>query len=510
MRGLAGGLFLWCRARSRARSRAIRAEGRGHGRAEQGSRLGLIDLHGDALLPKDRLSAGWGGGRGRRWRWGPFASLPVAIDIVVDVILSGNALPGRVRSAHHGLNRGTGGGGSHIHGDLALAQGFGALGLNGLGGIRHPTAAGDQRLFLGRGELGTGGILLQGLANGVVDSLKNGLFIGELDLQLGGMHVDVHPRGVQLNVHHAGGVFFRGDIGGKGLLQRRLGGATANKTVIDEEVLSVAIGLYVIRAADEARDANSLMLAVQREEAGGKILTEHRPNGGFQLSVPRGLQLGCPVGDEADGDLGVGEGHALHVGRDGHGLGGIPLEEFAAGGHVGEQILHDDGGAVTASPLRHAQKSAAPNLQHGAHVILAALGHDAHVRHRGNGGQCFPAEAQGQDSIQILGTADLAGGVTADGHGQILGGHATPVVGDPHEGHAAVLNLHGDVGSPRVDGVLHHFLDGGGGSVHHLARGDEVGDLKGKNLYLSHGRLLSVFLSRGFFPAPRGTQGLCP
>ena len=373
-----------------------------------------------------------------------------------------------------------------VHGDLAASQGFGALKLHGAGGLRDLAATLDQGL-LRYGKIGTRGILLQRVTDGVVHRLKNRLFVGELDLQLGGMHVDVHAGGVQLDVHNAGGVFFGRYVGHEGLLQRGLRGTGAHEAIIDKEILAVAVGFDVIRAADEARDTDTVVFLVERDEAGGKLLAEHRPDGTFELSVTDGLHFGNAVRDEAHRDLGMRERDPLNVGGDRHGLGGIPLQEFAASGDVPEQIFHDDGGTVPSAVLADTDESSADDLQHRARGVLAALGYDAHIRHRGDGGQCFPSEAEGSDAVQILGGADLGGGVAADGHRQILGRHAASVIGHPHEGDAAVLYLHGNMLRPCVNGVFHHFLDSRCGAVHHLACGDEVGDLKGQNLNMSHG-----------------------
>ena len=57
--------------------------------------------------------------------------------------------------------------------------------------------------------------------------------------------------------------------------------------------------------------------------------------------------------------------------------------------------------------------------------------------------------------------------------------HAAAVIGDPEEGHAAVPDLHGDLGGSGIHGVFQQLLDHGGRTLHHLAGGDEVGNMGG-------------------------------
>ena len=61
----------------------------------------------------------------------------------------------------------------------------------------------------------------------------------------------------------------------------------------------------------------------------------------------------------------------------------------------------------------------------------------------------------------------------------ILGSHAAAVVGDTQEGHAAVADLNGDLGSAGVNGVFQQFLYNGSGALYHLTGGDQVGNMGG-------------------------------
>ena len=82
-----------------------------------------------------------------------------------------------------------------------------------------------------------------------------------------------------------------------------------------------------------------------------------------------------------------------------------------------------------------------------------------------------------------------------EGSGELLGGDAAAVVGDPDEGHAAALQLHHHGGRAGVDGVFHELFDHAGGPLHHLAGGDEVRHVGGELLDVGHrgGLLFPLF-----------------
>ena len=57
--------------------------------------------------------------------------------------------------------------------------------------------------------------------------------------------------------------------------------------------------------------------------------------------------------------------------------------------------------------------------------------------------------------------------------------HAAAVVGDPQEGHAAVPDFNGHLGGAGVHGIFQQLLGHGGRTFHHLAGGDQIGDMGG-------------------------------
>ena len=114
----------------------------------------------------------------------------------------------------------------------------------------------------------------------------------------------------------------------------------------------------------------------------------------------------------------------------------------------------------------------------GTYGILRPSGQHIHPADSGNGRQGFAPEAQRPDFGQILRCPELAGGVAQKGGGQLLRRNAAAVVRHPDQAHAAPLDLHHDGGGSGVDGVFHQLLYNGGGALHHLAGGDQVGYMR--------------------------------
>ena len=61
----------------------------------------------------------------------------------------------------------------------------------------------------------------------------------------------------------------------------------------------------------------------------------------------------------------------------------------------------------------------------------------------------------------------------------ILSTHTAAVVRHTQIGHAAVLDLHGDLGGTGVHGVFQQLLHNGGRPLNHLTGGDQIGNMGG-------------------------------
>ena len=96
-------------------------------------------------------------------------------------------------------------------------------------------------------------------------------------------------------------------------------------------------------------------------------------------------------------------------------------------------------------------------------------------------GKRLAAETERGDADQIGRAPDLAGGVAVQREDRVLPSHAGAVVAHRDERLAALLQLDPHVARAGVERVLHQLLDHRGGPLHHLARGDLVGDGVGQD-----------------------------
>ena len=174
---------------------------------------------------------------------------------------------------------------------------------------------------------------------------------------------------------------------------------------------------------------------------------------------------------EAKADLRPGEGDAPNQGLQVLELGLLGTQKLAPGRGVVEEVADLDGG-----PLGMCGGDGLATLPRHAPGTLgtAAARDDLQSRDGGDARQGLATEAQGGNGLQVGEAGDLAGGVSVQGQGQVLGGDALAVIAHPQELDAALFQVDLDAVGPGVDAVLDQLLGDGGGALHHLAGGDLV------------------------------------
>ena len=106
----------------------------------------------------------------------------------------------------------------------------------------------------------------------------------------------------------------------------------------------------------------------------------------------------------------------------------------------------------------------------------------------GDGREGFAAEAEGGDGEEVVGGAELGGGVALEGEQGVVVDHAVAVVGDADELAAAGFDLDADAGGSGVEGVFEELFDDGGGALDDFAGGDLVGHEVGEDADAAHGK----------------------
>ena len=195
----------------------------------------------------------------------------------------------------------------------------------------------------------------------------------------------------------------------------------------------------------------------------------------------------------------MGQCQVLHEPRHCRRLGAVLAHELEPGGGVEKQVPHGDDSALCRRGSLHSAGHAALQAERSS-LATGLTGADLHTAHSGDGRQSLAPEAQGADAPQVLPGAQLGGGVAQKGRGELSRGDAAAVVRHPDEAHAAPLDLHHHGGAARVDGVFHQLLDHAGRPLHHLASGDQLGDMAVQLLNVRH----------TLPPIPPATDGYTP
>ena len=279
-------------------------------------------------------------------------------------------------------------------------------------------------------------------------------------------------------MQHAGREFSYHDLVAVGFLQsgnQKLGFYGA---VVDEKGLQTPAGAGIGGLGDVAGQGVGFPAAVHLHHP-GKVPAIDAVDRRLQSAVSRGGKYLLAVPEELDGNLRVGQRLHLHGGGYPAALHGVGFHEFHPGGGVEKEVADDDGRPFGTADLGFLQNFSRFQLQRRAGHAARRLGQKVDTADGGDGGQCLAPEAHGADGGKVLCAAEFGGGVAEKGRPGVLGGHAAAVVRDPEEGHAAVPNLHGDFGRARVHRVFQKLLDHGRGALHHLAGGDQIGNMRG-------------------------------
>ena len=165
-------------------------------------------------------------------------------------------------------------------------------------------------------------------------------------------------------------------------------------------------------------------------------------------------------------------------GNAGGSLAPVGFEKFEAGGGIVEYVAHDHGRPLWAAAGAHILN--VPGLERDARSGIAALkaGAQLDFRHGGDRRESLAAEAHSAYGLKPALIVQLARRMAQKGDARILRLHAAAVVGHADVGRPAAAYLHGYIFRARVERVLHELLYHRGGTLHDLACGDHVRNMR--------------------------------
>ena len=255
---------------------------------------------------------------------------------------------------------------------------------------------------------------------------------------------------------------------------------------VDEEIL-VAEGLAGgVGPAHEAADAHHRGLCAQVHDVPDDVAAQQVQDAEFQrLGLLEHEQV-APVVGEGEGDVGARDGHAREFFDDVLELDVVALEKLAPRGGVVEEVAHREIGSRRGGDGGRFRLAEGARAHFRGGLVLRPPRAERHFRHGRDAGERLPAEAVGEDLLQVLGRGDLGGGVALEAEHGVHRAHAAAVVDDLDERAPGVGHDDGDLARARVHGVLHQLLHHGRRPLHDLARGDHVGNLRRQDLQLAH------------------------
>ena len=255
---------------------------------------------------------------------------------------------------------------------------------------------------------------------------------------------------------------------------------------VHEKVLVAGRLAGGVGPAHEAADADHGGLGAQVHDVPDHVAAQQVQDAEFQrFGLLQDEELPAVVG-EREGDVGAGQRHARELFEDMLELDVVALEELAARGGVVEEVAHREIGPDRGGHGGGLHFAEGAHAHFRARFVLRPPRTQRHFRHGGDAGERFPAEAVGEDLLQVFRRGDLGGRVPLEAEHGVHRAHAAAVVDDLQERAPRIGHDHGNLRRARVDGIFHQLLHHGRGSLHDLARGDHVGDLRREDLQLAH------------------------
>ena len=182
------------------------------------------------------------------------------------------------------------------------------------------------------------------------------------------------------------------------------------------------------------------------------------------------------VVDQGQVDAGVDQSHSLKLAGDVGEFHGIFFEEFAACGHVEEEVFDHHVAAFGACGGFLSFDAGTVDDKAAAHFGVGGAGAEFDLSHGANRGEGFAAEAHGVEREEVVGLLDFRCGMTLEGHARVGLRHSAAIVNDLNQRSAGVADNHFHGGCSGVNGVFNQFLDHRSGSLDDLAGSNLVGN----------------------------------
>ena len=337
--------------------------------------------------------------------------------------------------------------------------------------------------------LGLGGQTVfpfNGLQTGVIHRVEHFFLLGKFHFSLCGVHVYVHGAVGNIHIQHAGGIPSGEQTVPISHFQTGLHHLGANGPAVDEEELVGAVAPSGLRRGHKAPHPNVVISRLAGNHGLKGLPTQQTIHAGIRFPVSRREKLFFAVFDAPHGNIRPAQGAFQRRLYAGCALGPVAFQKFQPSGGVVKQIPDNHGGTLRAAGFVHILNFSGGQCHVHPGIRAPLPGSHFNVGNGGNSGQCLAPEPKGADAFQSALVLQLTGGMAEKGDAGIVRGHALSVVGNPNIGDAAPAQLHRDGFCAGIESVFQQLLHHRCRAVHHLAGGNQVGDMGRKYLNFGH------------------------
>jgi hypothetical protein len=156
-------------------------------------------------------------------------------------------------------------------------------------------------------------------------------------------------------------------------------------------------------------------------------------------------------------------------------LGTLLAQKLTPGRHVKEEIADIQGGSFRmGGRLRFLMDLITFAAYRPARIVIVDTRSHCQPGDRGDTRQRLASKAKTADMLQILKTADLAGGMPAQSKPKLITRYSAAIITNAQTTHTTLFNLNADIAGTRIKAVFQELLGHGRWPFHHLTGGDLI------------------------------------
>ena len=236
----------------------------------------------------------------------------------------------------------------------------------------------------------------------MIDEAEDALLIREFDLPLLRMHIHIDRLGSDSEGEDKDRVSILREQRMIGIVDGFRHRTALDDAAVDDDRLVLAAALQKRRLGNEPRKDAPFVFAGDFEHFSSRLRAVECGHDIEETAVPRCLDDGASVIDEAEGNIRIRERQLPHHRIDAAGLGAFGFQEFLPGRHIIEEIAHLDRRAARCAGRLHFADCPALDFDDRALHVFLPPGRDGRAGDGRNARQRLSAEAQRGDVIDVI------------------------------------------------------------------------------------------------------------